>query len=644
MTDPLQQALAAHQSGNLPEAERLYRALLLNDSRQADALALLALVLGAKGDYDAALQSVEAAVAIDPDAALFHFHYGTVAMGALAAAKSGGAVYPFGMEKAVAEFRRAVALKPDFVEAHYNLANALRAAEDWPGAIESYRAAIALKPDYAEAYNNLALSLVHEKMYDEALAQAKKAVEIAPGYGEGWRSLCNIAEQVKDYALALQAGERCIQLMPGSHFGWFGYGVALNRLDRNEEAIEAYKRALQLEPDRADIWDNLGQTYQSLNRLEEAEEIFRKTIDVAGQTIPDEALREVAEEEYGNRHWHLALIELLRGKLALGFARYRSRFREVGGLRRPDFSRPLWRGEALRGKTLLVTDEQGFGDTLMFCRYLPLLKQQGARIIFSVHPALEPLFRDWHGKDILITHGTGVPPYDFYASVFDLPHRFGTTLATIPAQVPYLPILETTSAPLPLGRGVGEGSCGDVLNQSLHSGKISSFTPPLAPPQGEGNKKPLSATVPKNIGIVWGGSPAHKNDARRSVPLKIFAELFSSDFDFYSFNRDLKEGDAALLPHLPVTDLAPRIHNFADNARFMAQMDLFITCDTALAHLAGGMGRPVWVLLPFAPDWRWLTGRDDNPWYPTARLFRQEKIGDWQGVLQNVRAALKGWE
>lgn len=588
MSNLLEQAVAAHQAGKLDEAEKLYRAVLDKQPRQADALALLGLVLGAKGQFKDALLSVERAIVLDPKSALFHFHHGTILMAAQKFVEANTA------------FRKAISLKPDFIEARYNLANSLRAEGDWASAIETYRVVLQMKPSYAEAYNNLALSLVHEQHFDEALLQAKRAVEMAPSYGEGWRTLCNIAEQVGDYLLALAAGEKCIQLMPDSHFGWFGYGVALNRLDRNEEAIAAYKRALELKPERADIWDNLGQTYQSLGRLEEAEAVFRKTVEVAGQIIPDEDKRDVAEEEYGSRHWHLALLELLRGKLKPGFARYRSRFKDIGGLRRPNLSRPLWKGEDLNGKTLLVTDEQGFGDTLMFCRYLPLIQKRGAKIIFSVHPVLEPLFRDWGSKDILITHGTAVPSYDYYASVFDLPHLFGTTLETIPAETPYLPVLEPDEATL------------------------------------------LPKDSRKKIGVVWGGSPAHKNDSRRSIPLKLFSQLFDEQqFHFFSLNRDMKAGDAELLPTLPIINLAPRLKNFADNARIIGQLDLMITCDTATAHLAGGLGRPAWVLLPYAPDWRWLTDRSDSPWYPTLRIFRQPKISDWAGVVEQVRAALK---
>ena len=585
MTESLQRAIAAHQSGNLAEAERLYRDVLAAEPDQVDALALLGVALDAAGDPAQAIAYIEKAIRLDPNAALFKLHLGNALMTAQRYA-----------EAAIA-FGQAILMQPHMPQAYFNFGNALRKTEDWPGAIAAYRQAVRQNPGYAEAYNNLALALIHEKQYDEAVAAARKSAEVAPDFGDAWLTLCNVAEQVKDFGTALEAGKRVVQLMPENHKAWFGYGVALNRLGRHEEAIDVYKRASALKPERADIWDNLGQTYQSLNRLEEAEATFRKTVEVAGQVIADEDAREIAEEEYGNRHWHLALIELLQGKYKQGFARYRARFEDVGGLQRAKFPQPLWRGENLAGKTILICDEQGFGDTLMFARYLPLLKAQGARVVFSVHPALEPLFRNWSGADQIIVHDTKPPAFDFHATTFDLPHRFGTTLETVPAEVPYLPV------PNPL---------------------------PLA---GRENVK--------KIAVVWGGSPLHKNDENRSIPLKLFAEIFKEPrAQFYSLNRDLKPGDAELLPRLPVIDLAPRIRNFADAAGFMQQSDLVITCDTASAHLAGGLGRPVWTLLPFAPDWRWMIGRDDSPWYPTMRLFRQTKAGRWEDVVERVREAL----
>jgi tetratricopeptide (TPR) repeat protein len=587
MTASLQKAVAAHQSGNLTEAEKLYREVLAAKPDEADALALLGVALDAKGDHAQAIELIERAILIDPGAALFRVHLGNALMGAQR------------LEEAAEAFQQAILLQSDLAPAHYNLGNARRKAGDWPGAVAAYRQAVQCKPDYAEARNNLALALVHENKPEDAQREAEATVAGAPHYGEGWLTLCNVAEQAKDYAVALAAGERVVKLMPDHHKAWFGYGVALNRNGRHEDAIAVYQRALALKPERADIWDNLGQTYQSLNRLEEAEAAFRKTVEIAGQAVDGDGAREVYEEEYGNRHWHLALIELLRGKYKEGFARYRARFREIGDLKRPDCPQPLWRGENLKGKTILVRDEQGFGDTLMFCRYLPLIKKQGGRVIFCVHPALEPLFKGWRGADEIIMHGQSPSHFDYHATTFDLPHRFGTTLDNVPADIPYLPLLEPDDAVR------------------------------------------LPAPAQKKIGVVWGGSPLHKNDENRSIPLGIFAALFENKgAQFYSLNRDMKPGDMELLPRLPVIDFAHGIKNFADAARIMRQLDLVITCDTASAHLAGGLGLKTWTLLPFAPDWRWMIDRCDSPWYPTMRLFRQSQAGDWAGVMAHVKKAL----
>jgi tetratricopeptide (TPR) repeat protein len=588
MSELLQQAIASHQAGNLNEAERLYRSVLASEPEQPDALALLGLALDAKGDHTQAIALIESAIRLDPRAALFKLHLANALMGAER------------FREAAAVLREAIQLQPDIPQAYFNLGNALRRIDDWKGAIVAYREAIGLDSNYAEACNNIALALVHEAQHEEAMDYARRAVTVAPDYGDGWLTLCNIAEQVKDYKTALAAGERVVYLLPHDHRAWFGCGVVLNRLGRDEEAIEIYKHTLALKPERADIWDNLGQTYQSLNRLEEAEATFRKTIEVAGQVITGDGTREIAEEEYGNRHWHLALMELLRGKYKAGFARYRARFREIGDLKRPLHPQPLWRGENLSGKTLLVHDEQGYGDTLMFCRYLPLLKKRGARVIFYVHPALAPLFKGWEGADQIVMHGQPVSGFDYHATTFDLPHRFGTMLETIPAEIPYLPPLEP-----------------DDNTELVHDGRMK-------------------------VGVVWGGSPLHKNDDKRSIPLETFAAIFNEPgMQFCSLNRDMKTGDMRLLPRYPVIDLSLRLHHFGDAARFMRQMDLIITCDTATAHLAGGLGKPVWTLLPFAPDWRWLTGRDDSPWYPTMRLFRQSRAGDWEGVMARVKAALR---
>jgi tetratricopeptide (TPR) repeat protein len=583
----LSNAIAAHQAGDLLEAEHLYRAFLEAHPDHADAYALLGVVRGAAGDFDEAIKLADKAISLDPHAGILHYHKGTI----LTAAKR--------LPEALVYFEHALKQLPQTPHIHYNYANALRAAGDWGNAIEHYRLTLQNDPLFLDAYNNLALSLVHEKKYLDALSYIQKAITLDDNYGDGWLSLCNVAEKLKDYDLAVESGKRCTELMPQNHYAWFGYGVALNRVNRDREAVDAYKKALHLNPGRADIWDNLAQTYQSLNWLDEAESTFRKVIEVAGQVIPGEGSRPIDEAEYGNRHWHLALMELLRGKYLEGFARYRSRLNEIQELKRPFFPFPLWKGEDISGKTLLVCDEQGFGDTLMLARFLPLVHAKGARIVCSLHPALIPLFRGWDACDCLLKHGDKVPPCDYFCSFFDLPHLCGITLDSLPQRVPYLPL------------------------------------PPIEPAQH------LKSDAPK-IGVVWGGSPLHLADHKRSIPLSIFRNLFSlKGLDFYSFNRDLKVGDAELLPMLNIENLAPRLTDFNVAAQLILQMDLVITCDTATAHLAGALGKKLWILLPFAPDWRWLTNRVDSPWYPTATLFRQTTAGDWNNVIAEVKTRLE---
>lgn len=582
MSESLQLAVAAHQAGNLAEAERLYRATLAAEPRQPDALALLGVLVSGKGDHAAALALIAEALRLDPQAALFHLHHGNILMAA--------------GEDATAAFRRAVALQPTMAAAHYNLGNALRVAGAWAEAEAAYVQTLRLAPEHAEARNNLALCHEQAGRLDDALRELQETVARHEDYAEGWLNLCNIAEKTGDYALSCRAGVKAAALTPQNASAWLGLGVALNRLERHEEALEAYRRALACRPDWLEAWDNIGQSYQFLNRLDEAEAAYRKTVELAGQGIADEDTRRPDEREYGNRHWHLALLELLKGDYRRGFARYRARFGEVGGLCRPAYRQPVWQGEPLCGKTILVMDEQGMGDCLMMARYLPLLKAQGARVKFLVHAALAPLFAGWAGADAVIAHGQPVGDFDCYASIFDLPYGFGTVLETIPNRTPYLPAI----APVPLEAGDG-----------------------------------------LKVGVVWAGAPKHKHDGRRSVPLAQFATLFDApEAWFFSLNRDVRRGDAELLTRYPVTDLTARLHHFGDLAACVAAMDMIVTCDTATAHLAGGMGKPVWTLLPFAPDWRWLTARTDSPWYPTMRLFRQPRSGDWASVMAAVRDAL----
>ncbi|MGE3622825.1 MAG: tetratricopeptide repeat protein [Bdellovibrionales bacterium] len=436
------------------------------------------------------------------------------------------------------------------------------------------------------------------------LAALHRAAIASPDSIDRWVDLCEAAEAAQDYEEVLRAGDQIARLAPNKPQAHFIRGLALHRLDRIGEAVDVYRKVTELDPGYVDAWINLGHIYQALNRLAEAEQACRRAIDAGGQTIKGEGTRDIAEEEYGHHHWNLAFLELLKGDYENGFRRYPSRFKAIAGRKRPDFPQPLWRGEDVRGKTILITVDQGHGDTLMMTRYLPLLRERGAKVLLQAQPALVPYLRGWNGADQILEWGRdALPAFDCHASEFDLPRYFGTTLNNVPAKVPYLPL----------------------------------------PDPDDETRLPQDGR--RKVALTWSGNPNHRNDIRRSVTLRELAPLFTvPGIGFYAVTRDMRPGDAEFLTQTPVTDLSPRLNDFAATARFINQCDLVISCDTSVAHLAGGMGKPLWVLLPFAPSWCWMLDRDDNPWYPTARLFRQTRRGDWAGVAANVRQALENFD
>lgn len=572
----LQQALDLHRAGNLPEAERSYRAVLQTQPRQPDALALLGVVLEAQGRADEAVGFIRKAVALDPKAPLFRLHLGN----ALLAAGDAAA--------AVVELRLAVRLQPQLAEAHYNLGNALRQGGNDAGAMAAFRACLALMPHFHPARNNLALLLAAAGEHNAALEELREVLRVDSGNLPTQLNLARVADAAGEYAASLRAAEQAVALNPAHPDALFAQGLALNRLQRDVDAAAVYRRVLELAPAHVHAWDNLGQSMQALGRIAEAEAAYRQGLVFA----PDDA----------DTNYHLALLLLLQGNLEQGFRAYDWRWRAVPGLRRLPLAAPVWDGNDAAGKTILVADEQGFGDCLMFCRYLPLLRARGARVVYACSLPLAPLLHGWDGADqvIPITAAAQVA-CDAHCSLLDLPQLMGTTPETIPANVPYL------KAP--------EGA---------------------AP-------EDVVATDHLRIGLVWAGNPKHKHDSRRSIALAQFSRIFGvPGVRYYNLLRpdDLRGDDAAQFVKYDLVDRGAMFGDFADTARCVAALDLVITVDTAAAHLAGALGKAVWVLLPFAPDWRWQTGRGDSPWYPGMKLYRQPQPGDWDAVLAQVRADL----
>ena len=423
----------------------------------------------------------------------------------------------------------------------------------------------------------------------------------------------NLAEAVRIYGQALLLDPKIADI-------YNNMGVALRRLGKREAAMACYRRSLVLKPDNAGAYTNLGNVLRELGRLDVAAASHRRAVGLApdsadahynlGLSLRDLGETDTAIKEFGKAlaldadhpdcRWDRALTLLQKGDFVDGFREYEWRWRLARTPNRA-FKQPLWDGKPLAGKTILITTEQGFGDMIQFARYVPMVKARGGTVIVEARPELARLFSTIPGIGQVVNAGSALPRFDVYAPMMSLARIFGTTLDTVPADVPYLRAPEAHAPGLP-------------ATMSKH----------------------------RKVGIAWAGSSTHQNNANRSVKFENFVELLGlPETTVYS----LQQGPAAadIGEHgcqAFVLDIGSRMRDFADTAAVIQQLDMVIAVDTAVAHLAGALGKPVWMALPYPGDWRWMEGREDSPWYPTMRLFRQHRPGDWGPVFERIRKAL----
>jgi len=421
-----------------------------------------------------------------------------------------------------------------------------------------------------------------------ALALYRRAIELHPSHGDAYNNLAILLNaQGKDLA-SIACMRRAVAIAPGSAVLYANLGNFLRRIGRYDEAAAALERALELAPEQPEVLYRYGLLVDELGQSERAIELFDRAI--------------AARPDNVEMQWTRACVQLRVGDFERGLAGYEIRFRRketaLG-----HFTMPLWAGESLADGTILVHTEQGFGDTLQLVRLLPMLAAQGARVWFSCPPEMMRLMAGFPGIDRLLVHGAAMPGHvDFHVPVLSLPYWLGLTLQTIPGPIPY-----------------------------------------LAPPAGvPGPPVPRPPGTKLAVGIAWAGNPKQANDANRSMPLEHFFAL--SDLPgvaLYSLQKGARAGDLAALGFDAfVHDLGPGLSDFADTAAVMMKLDLIVSVCSAPAHLAGALGRPTFVPLTFRPHWLWMRGREDTPWYPSLRLFRQDKRGDWAGVMLRVRAAI----
>ena len=485
----------------------------------------------------------------------------------------------------------ALAVNPRSPDARSNLGLVLHALKRDTDALASFDAALALDPGHVEALNNRGMALLKAGRPADALAAFERLLALHPRHIEAQVNRANTLLDLARLDEAIAAYDTIIALRPGHAGAHFNRANALVRQDRLDEAVAAYDRAIALAPGYVKAHNNRGLALRALNRHAEALASYGRAIGL--------------DKDFADAHVNAAHALLSLGDLPRGFAAYEWRWKsESLALPRRKFRELLWLGAPpVAGKTILLHAEQGLGDTIQFARYAKLLARAGAKVVLEVAPALKQLLSEMEGTARVVAQGEALPRFDLHCPLASLPLALKTELASIPAEIPYL------AAP----------------ERRLERWRAR-----------------MDALARPRIALAWSGNAAHANDRNRSIPLAHLELLWSrTGGSFVSVQRDVREADAGVLAGATrLVHLGDELSDFADTAAALALADLVISVDSAVAHLAGAMGRPAWVLLPFSPDWRWLLGREDSPWYPTARLFRQPAIGDWQSVIGRLRQEL----
>jgi tetratricopeptide (TPR) repeat protein len=636
-------------AGEWDAAAACYRDALAVDPGLAEACINLGYVLIQQAAYEPASAALRQALALDRNSADAHFMLGSISL-------AQGAC-----EAAVAEFERALSLRASFPLAYRELCKALlacgrtedaqrvleRAIEQEPSAadlrfqlaalheyknripesIAAYRAGLALDPGNAAAFNQCGLLLLSEGMFDQALDSLDRAIDCRPGYPEALFNRAVVMSRAGKHEQALAGFDRVLSLDPHNLPALFNRGLVLGRLGHPDRELADYDTILRLEPGHAEALRKRGTALRRLGRLAES----LASLDAAVKAMPEgasmhcergltlvaagrrtEALGAFSracqlDPENVEANFNEGMCRLELGDLPAGWQKFEWRW-EATALKtvKRNFSQPLWSGkEPLEGKTILLHAEQGYGDTIQFCRYVPEVARRGARVVLEVQAGLESLLKDLSGVHRILVRGQPLPECDFHCPLLTLPLAFNSSLATIPGAVPYL--------------------FADSGRSAAWSGKLGRRTRP-------------------RVGLVWSGSNVHANDRQRSIPLSSMLGLISDRADFISLQKEIRDPDRQVLEqHGKIAFPGQELSDFRETAALLSNLDLVVSVDTAAAHLAGALGKPLWLLLPHIPDWRWMHDRADSPWYPSARLWRQKAEGDWNSILEEMATELEQW-
>ena len=573
----IQEAVALHQSGQLDVAETQYRRLLNFLPSNTTLLTNLGTIALQKGKLEDGVIIIDNSLQINPNQPDALNNLG------LALQKLNR------LDEALASYDRAIVLKSDYADAYSNRGNVLKELKRPDEALASYDRAIAIKLDYADAYFNRGVALKDLKRLDDALASYDLAIAIKPDYADAYSNRGVVLQELKRLDDALASYDRAIELKPDYADTYSNRGGVLQDLKRLDDALASYDRAIAIKPDYADAYSNRGVTLKDLKRLDDALASYDRAIEL--------------KPDYANAYWNKSLLKILNGDYLEGWQLYEWRWKTELLIYLRGYKQPLWLDtQSLLNKTLLIYPEQGLGDYIQCIRYAVLIEQLGATVILEVPSELMSLVSTLKGQFTLVESGKPLPEFDYHCPVMSLPLAFKTTVDTIPADLPYL---------------------------YTNDDKKQDWQEKL------GNK-----TVTR-IGLVWSGSSTHNNDHNRSLLLQQLSSLLELPVEFHSLQKEVRTVDIKTLTEFPsIHQHQDDLQDFSDTAALVDAMDIIISVDTSVAHLAGAMGKKVFVLLPYAPDYRWMLDRRDSPWYPSATLFRQPALDDWESVIVEIKQLL----
>ena len=487
-------------------------------------------------------------------------------------------------------FRQILSAQPAHPEALRMLGLVAHHAGQHAAAAELIGRAIALNPNAPDYRGNLGVVLASQGRLDDAIDAFRQGLAMRPNDPQGMTNLANALQGTGALAEAISLYRKALALRPELPQAWYNLGRAHHESGQFASAIESYDRVLRLQPAYPDAHYNLGNALKESGRLDEAVAAYRQALSI--------------RPHHAEARWNLGLLLLAQGDFENGWPAYEAR-RQIphlwGNLK---FDSPLWDGGELGGRRILLRAEQGLGDTIQFIRYAPMVAARGGRVLLQCQPELLRLMEGQTGVDRVVSFAEPPPGHDVYCPLLSLPGRFGTTLATIPAPVPYV---------------FADVEC-----------------------VGEWKRRLAQGPHALRVGLNWAGNPFPPANLKRSMPLSVMAPLGKvAGVQFHNLQKGAAAAEAGKPPPgLQLVNPSTELNDLADTAGLIANLNLVITCDTSVAHLAGAMGKPVWVALPFAADWRWLLGRADSPWYPTMRLFRQPSPGDWESPMRQMAKAL----